>query len=105
MQLIAQGDCDNCPNGDFHDPPQTHKIVKPTFSIFPNPAIDYVTIEDKTDAIRDVVVYNLVGRKIKSFDKNVNDRYLISELPKGLYLVQLVGHQGEILTTQRFNKR
>jgi len=50
-------------------------------------------------------VYNLVGRKIKEFKVEKGKSYSITELPKGMYLIQFVGVDGKVLTTQRLSKR
>ncbi len=106
LHLLASGNAFGVEQAIFDDPPSYHWTSdKPTFSVYPNPAIDYINIEDRSKVIREVVIYNLVGRKIKSFKRSANDRYDVSDLQKGLYLVQMIGDAGEIFTTQRINKK
>ena len=108
IQNMAQATCIGCETNGFDNywnKTELRNTDKPSFSVYPNPAIDYVTIADPSNLITEVTVYNLVGRKIKTFQKSKNDRYNISSLHKGLYLIQLRGADGQILTTQRVNKR
>ena len=73
-------------------------------SIFPNPATEYITVNDE-DAVHNIVVFNMVGRKIRNFDIEKGTRYEIGDLPNGLYLVQLLGKNAKVLGTQRLTKK
>ncbi|MFN7116916.1 MAG: T9SS type A sorting domain-containing protein [Saprospiraceae bacterium] len=76
----------------------------PTIKIFPNPATDYFEIS-QSEKVAQIVVFNLVGKELKRFDANEGQRYNIAELPKGLYLVQLLDRSGQTIVTQRVSKR
>lgn len=72
--------------------------------VFPNPATDYIMLTEYNHVSR-VDIYNIVGRRMRSFPI-VNDRSLnISDLPNGLYLVGLVDHSGRTARTLRLVKR
>ncbi len=73
-------------------------------SIYPNPASHYIEVNNFT-VVRQVNIINMTGRKMRVFDIYNDDRYDISDLPNGMYLVQIVGKNNRILTTQRLNKR
>jgi hypothetical protein len=48
----------------------------------------------------------LVGRKLKTFQNVEKDEhYDVSELPVGMYLIQVIDNNKKILTTQRISKR
>lgn len=76
----------------------------PTIKIFPNPATDYIELS-QNDKVARIVVFNLVGKELKRFEANDGQRYNISELPKGLYLVQLLDKNDQTIVTQRVSKR
>lgn len=81
------------------DPPQT-KI-----SIYPNPATNYISI-DRDDNVKEIAIFNLVGRKLASFDNVQKDiEYDVSNLPKGMYLVRVLDRSDKIITTQRVSKQ
>lgn len=78
---------------------------RPEFSVFPNPVIEFISVQDNVDAIGNVLVFNLLGKKIKSFEASKGENYYVGDLPKGVYLVQLVGRNKQILKTQKIEKR
>ena len=74
-------------------------------SVYPNPASDFISI-NRDENVKQLAVFNLVGRKIKSFDNVVKlQQYDISDLPNGMYLIQVQDAAGKIITTQRISKR
>lgn len=76
----------------------------PTVKIFPNPVVDYFEVSDD-DRVVKLVVFNLAGKEMKRFDAAAGQKYYISDLPKGLYLVQLLNKDSQTIVTQRVSKR
>lgn len=76
-----------------------------SFTIYPNPTTEFIMIDDYDENLEQIVVYNLVGRKVRTFDTIANKKYSLADLPNGLYLVQLVNNNNKVLTTQRVKKR
>ncbi|NUO00762.1 MAG: T9SS type A sorting domain-containing protein, partial [Saprospiraceae bacterium] len=72
--------------------------------VFPNPATMYFSLSDN-ESVQGIHVYNLVGREMKNFIYEKNQKYSVEDLPKGIYLVQLRGKDEKILATQRLSKR
>ena len=88
----------------FFSPYKT-EFLQPNISIYPNPATNYISI-DNDESVKSIVVFDLVGRKLKTFkDIRKNEQYDISTLPNGMYLVQVTDTSNKILTTQRISKR
>lgn len=77
---------------------------KSTLNIFPNPATNFIKIKS-VKGVSAVIIYNLIGRKIKQYKAEKGKAYSITELPKGMYLVQFLGLDGKALATQRLSKR
>lgn len=74
-------------------------------SIYPNPATNFISI-NKDENVRDIAIFNLVGRKLKTFESVEKDEhYDVSDLPNGMYLVQVIDDNKKIVTTQRISKR
>ncbi len=73
-------------------------------SIYPNPATEYITVSNE-DAVKNIVLYNMVGRKMRTFTIEKGERYEIGDLPNGLYVVQLFSKTNKVLTTQRLTKK
>lgn len=78
---------------------------KRDLSVFPNPTTEYISIQDNNDAVGHLAVYSLVGRKLKDFDYSKGEQYSIGDLPKGMYLVQILDRDRQLLTTQKVEKR
>ena len=71
-------------------------------SVFPNPASDYFQTSD-LPGLKVVEIFNLVGRKMKSFDAAPQQQYFVGDLSEGIYLVALVDAYGKKLKTVRLS--
>jgi hypothetical protein len=78
---------------------------RPDLSVFPNPATDYISVEDHTDMVGEISVISMAGRKVKVFTFNKGEQYYVSDLPKGMYLVQLIDKNKRIIITEKLEKR
>jgi Secretion system C-terminal sorting domain len=79
---------------------------KSSITVYPNPATDFISLNDDNSGVQRVMVYNLVGRLTKTFEVEYDEqRFWVSDLPDGLYLVRLMDKAGKIMLTQRINKR
>jgi len=74
-------------------------------SIFPNPATHFIGLTNYDENIEQIHVYNILGRRMKTFEVSDDQRYYIADLNKGIYLVQLIDPEGKIVRTQRMSKR
>lgn len=82
----------------------TVQTKKKKISVYPNPAVDFIGISDDKNVSK-IVVLNVMGRKAKSFEIEKGMKYNVSELKRGMYLVQIFDLDNKIITTQRLNKR
>ncbi len=71
--------------------------------VFPNPVFDYIQVSEN-EVVNQIVVYNLIGKKLKFFTYEPGERYYVGDLRKGMYLVQLLDNRKKILTTKRISK-
>ena len=58
-----------------------------------------------SDATGQIIVFNLLGKKIKVFEASKGEQYYVGDLTKGVYLVQLLGRNKQVLKTQKIEKR
>lgn len=72
-------------------------------SVYPNPAVDYIQIQDGSD-VKFIEVHNALGRKILDFNAVNTGRYDIGDLPKGMYMVRMLDRNRNIIRTQRISK-
>ncbi len=71
--------------------------------IFPNPASGYFRLTE-TQEIQQLVVYNILGRKVRTFDVTSDKNYNIGDLPNGVYLVGMIDRDQETVKTLRLQK-
>ena len=88
----------NSSSNDFRSNRQSIKV-------FPNPAIDYIELQDKDEQVENIFVYNIVGKKLASFRDVEEDKKYYLDIPVGMYLVQLVDDYGKIISTKRLSIR
>ncbi|MCB0630664.1 MAG: T9SS type A sorting domain-containing protein [Saprospiraceae bacterium] len=77
---------------------------KVEIQVFPNPVQTHFSINNNTQ-VRDIVIFNLVGKELKRFVYSDDERYFLGDLPKGIYLVQFIDKEKNVLTTRRISKR
>lgn len=73
-------------------------------SVYPNPTVDFFKVSDN-NLVEQIAVYNLAGRRIKSFDYSDGEKYFVGDLPRGMYLVQLISDDRHTLATRRVSVR
>lgn len=76
----------------------------PKISVYPNPTSNFFAVSD-VNGVSELKVYNLVGKEMRSFDVETGAKYNISDLPNGMYLIQLINNKKKIVNTQRLQKR
>lgn len=74
----------------FFNPTSIENIPEISFNIFPNPAENRITISADTKTLIEVVnIYNQLGQKVLQ-EKNIENTIDISDLTKGIYIVELI---------------
>lgn len=68
--------------------------------VYPNPARNIINIESNNE-IKEIVVYNLLGQKIKQYHSAVNT-IDISDIANGIYVINITTDKG--VTTKKFIK-
>jgi hypothetical protein len=81
----------------------TEDLNQAPLSVFPNPTADYFNIRGGNGIDR-VVLYNILGREMRSFNVAPGQRYHIGDLPNGLYLASMVDNSKGIVKTLRLKK-
>ena len=84
---------------------QQSGALKSELNVFPNPVIDNFSLYDNNDVVSQIVVFNLIGKKVKAFEHLKGEYHYIGDLPKGVYLVQMLDKSKRVLKTQKIDKR
>jgi len=71
--------------------------------IFPNPVVNSFEI-GASDRVSSIRVINKVGREVRNFTFTAGIKYDITDLPQGMYLVQLRDTDEKVIHTQRVKK-
>ncbi len=72
------------------------------FKIFPNPATDYFQLEG--EGIDKVMIYNIIGREVRSYKVTEGGKYAVNDLPEGIYIIRLINSNGLPVKTIRLSK-
>lgn len=62
--------------------------------LYPNPTSQFIEVRTNY-AINQLKLYSISGKEVKSYPKNIS-RIDLSDLPNGIYLLEIVTNQGSI---------
>lgn len=72
------------------------------FKIFPNPTTDYFSLEG--DGIDRIVIFNIIGKEVRSYKAAEGLKYSVGDLPEGIYIIRLIGTNGLTVKTIRLSR-
>lgn len=73
--------------------------------VYPNPATEYIMLRTNDSSIKHIEIYSIIGRKVLSYNVHHDDeKYSITDLPRGLYMVRLLDANKNVIDIPRFNK-
>ncbi len=73
-------------------------------TIYPNPTTSYFQITN-ANAVDKVLIYNIVGSKLREMPAQNAAHYDVTDLPQGVYLVRMLDADRKVLKTVRLSKR
>lgn len=75
------------PNPDFVSVPENYEAKDVVYSIYPNPATDYVVVKSSQDVEANISIVNLVGQTVKQFNQNLKmgENTISIDLKSGIY--------------------
>lgn len=73
--------------------------------VFPNPATHFISLSEVTGVTK-IILYNMVGVRVREFSEITPDaRHSLENLPRGMYLVQIIGTNNVNLAVKRLYKQ
>lgn len=72
--------------------------------VFPNPVMQYFKV-GHTDRVKTLNLMNMAGRVVKKFNYTHDHQYNVTDLHKGIYLLQMRDERNQIIKTLRLNKQ
>ena len=73
--------------------------------VFPNPAQDFLVIENNTFDLQTAIITNSFGQIVGRVSIQNNNKITVSRLASGFYFIQFKNRNGEIIGTTRFIKQ
>lgn len=74
-----------------------------TIRVFPNPTTDYFQIANGSQVSK-IVLYNVMGKEVKTFFNYNNANHDVSDLRKGIYMVRMLDAKNRVIKTVRLSK-
>lgn len=84
-------------------PVATNSVNAELIRIYPNPTTEYFKIQNNY-GISKVILNNLLGRAVKVYNGS-SDIYDVTDLPTGMYIIQLQDNKGRNIKTSRLSVR
>ena len=72
-------------------------------SIYPNPASEYFTL-NTNQIVKRISINTIVGKEVKVIFTNDENRYDLSDLRKGIYVVRIFGNDDSLIKALRLSK-
>jgi len=72
--------------------------------VAPNPAIDYFTVTSNV-SYNKIILYNLIGKAVKSYYPEVDSNYNLSDLPGGIYILRFLDNNNQVIKTIKLYKK
>jgi len=86
-------------------PLDVKNLEEEQITIFPNPATEYFNLTDNS-SVKEIIIYNIVGKPVKVFNQVFNgQRYDISDLSTGLYLISFLDADNKVIKTNRLSTK
>lgn len=79
---------------------QDEELSDTEYTVFPNPSNDYFKIMNDTN-VSEIVISNIVGKKVKEEPHRKGEPHFISFLDKGIYFVRMLDKNQNILDVKR----
>lgn len=73
--------------------------------VFPNPATEFISVNDLGENTGYVSVFSLMGRNLREFEFVKDERYYIGDIPKGIYLIHIQDKNKKTISTHKIEKR
>ena len=83
----------------------TNEELIDEINIFPNPVSDYFQLNNEAGLASTIEVYDILGKKIKSFNVQGSDSYFIGDVQTGRYFARIFDNGGQALKVVRIVKR
>jgi len=81
----------------------SNDLALSNFKVYPNPATNFFKTTEVITNAR-ITVSNLIGKEVLNYDMQPHTNYPLGSVPQGMYLVNIIGENGDLLKTVRLRK-
>ena len=81
----------------------TLEVVRTNLLLYPNPTVDAFQLS-ATVPVKQLEVYNAIGRRVGVFNYGRGDFYSIADYPRGFYFVKIISPDNKIVGVKRLQK-
>lgn len=74
-------------------------------TIFPNPVSDYFNIKNPNGAATQIILYDVLGKQVRTFDSHGVSNFYIGDVQSGRYFARIFDESGKSLKVVRIVKR
>ena len=92
-------------NNNNNSSSAAYSSSKTAIMVYPNPATEFIGVKDNEERVGEIILFSITGRKVRNFDVVKDEKYYVGDIADGMYLIQILGKDGRIVTTQRLNKK
>ena len=81
---------------------KTDNSIKAPFKLYPNPAHDFLHLQNLDENARTAVIFDITGRQIKSIDLSTltESSLSLAGLENGVYIIEIQGANGTLATSK-----
>lgn len=85
---------------------EAEKKKPESIRIFPNPASHELYVQLQQTGVRQLAVYNLIGKAVSQHRVQGNQARLdLSTMPSGIYFLRMLDSKGKVVATRKFTKQ
>lgn len=83
---------------------QNNALVEKEISVYPNPAVDFFTLSVNDETISKITVNNIIGKEVLTYNRTEMNKYDVSTLKKGIYVIRVFNHNDKLVKALRLSK-
>ena len=83
---------------------QAQTVIQKEITVYPNPAVDYFTLTVNDQTISRITINNIIGKEILAYSRTELNKYDVSQLKKGIYVVRVFNHNDKLVKALRLSK-
>ena len=80
------------------------RVNKTEVKLYPNPATNRFSISIPGSQVKYITINNIIGKKIRRVAVDPNNKYDVSDLQRGIYIIRIFDHSDNLIKALRLSK-